>query len=245
PFFLYVPHSMPHVPLFVSENFEGKSGAGLYGDVIMELDWSVGEIDRALEENGVKDDTIVIFSSDNGPWSGYGNHAGTTPFREAKATGFNGGTQSACIIRYPGKLEAGSVSDATFCSVDLLPTLCGLTGSPLPENAIDGKDVWPLLKGEEGAKNPHSYYPVSTGKSFEGVMSANGRWKLHLPHGYRSVKTPGIDGAGGKYVRKQIELSLFNLKKDPGETTNVIEDYPEVAERLQKLAARHKAKFYE
>ncbi|MBK1877242.1 sulfatase family protein [Pelagicoccus mobilis] len=245
PFFLYVPHSMPHVPLYVSDKFEEKSGVGLYGDVIMELDWSVGEIDKALERSGVKENTIVIFSSDNGPWTGYGNHAGVTPFREAKTTGFNGGTQSPCIIRYPGKIEAGSSSDRTFCSVDLLPTICRLTGASLPENEIDGKDVWPLLVGEKGVKNPHKYYPFSTVKEFQGVISGNGRWKLHLPHGYRIVKTPGMDGVEGEYGRHKIELSLFDLKKDPGETTNVIADFPEVAERLQKLAAKHRARFYE
>ena len=159
---------MPHVPLFCSDKFEGKSGAGLYGDVIMELDWSIGQVMQALKDNGVEDNTIVIFTSDNGPWAEYGNHAGKTPFREAKGTAFNGGTQSACIIKFPGRLKAGSTPDATFCSVDLLPTLCGLTGVPLPENEIDGLDVWPLISGRPNAKNPHVYYPVAAEKSFAG-----------------------------------------------------------------------------
>ncbi len=244
PFFLYVPFSMPHVPLFCSVAFEGKSGTGLYGDVIMEIDWAVGEILKTLEKNGLEKNTIVLFSSDNGPWSGYGNHAGKTPFREAKATAFNGGTQSACIIKYPGKLKAGASSDAMFCSVDLLPTLCRLTGAPLPDNEIDGRDVWPLIAGEAGAKNPQGYYPVSVGKIFQGVMSGDGRWKLHLPHGYRHVIEPGVDGSGGKYREEKIGLSLFDLKNDPGETTNVILEHPEVAEKLRKLAAQHQATFY-
>jgi len=242
-FFLYVAHSMPHVPLFVSDRFEGKSGAGLYGDVMMELDWSVGEITNALRENGVEEDTIVIFSSDNGPWSGYGNHAGKTPFRESKATGFNGGTQSACIIRYPGKIRAGTSSDATFCSIDLPPTLCHLTGAPLPDNEIDGKNVWPLIAGRKIAKNPHAYYAVSTGKNLDGVMSGDGRWKLHLPHAYRHVVEPGMDGAGGRYETRRIDLSLFDLKSDPYEHENVIRQYPEIADELRQLAAAHKARF--
>ena len=107
PFFLYVPHNMPHVPLFCSDKFDGKSGEGLYADVMMEIDWSVGEIMNALEEAGVADDTVVVFTSDNGPWISYGNHAGKTPYREAKGTGFDGGTRSACVMRYPNGIPAG------------------------------------------------------------------------------------------------------------------------------------------
>jgi len=244
PFFLYVPHAMPHVPLFVSDKFAGKSGSGLYGDVIMELDWSVGQILQALKKNGLEENTIVVFTSDNGPWSGYGNHAGKTPFREAKATGFNGGTQSACIIKYPEMLKAGSCSDSMFCSVDLLPTLCHLTGAALPQNDIDGKNVWPLISGQPGAVNPHAYYPVSTDSNFESIMSADGHWKLHLPHDYRHVVEPGRDGMEGKYETRQIELSLFDLKADPYEQNNVIKNRPEVAEKLQQMAEKHKVKFY-
>ena len=110
PFLLYVPHSMPHVPIFCSEEFRGKSGVGLYGDVMMELDWSVGQITKALKDAGVEENTLVIFSSDNGPWISYGNHAGKTPFREAKGTGFDGGIRSACIMKFPGRIQAGTRS---------------------------------------------------------------------------------------------------------------------------------------
>lgn len=245
PFFLYAAPSMPHVPLFCSEAFEGRSGAGLYGDVILELDDMVGQIMGALKDNGLEDNTIVFFSSDNGPWSGFGNHAGKTPFREAKGTGFDGGTHVACILRYPGEIPAGTSSDAMFCSVDLLPTLCRLTGVPLPESAIDGMDVWPLISGEPGAVNPHDYYPVSTLKNLDGVMSGDGRWKLHLPHGYRHVVEYGNDGMPGKYEKRTIGLSLFDLKNDPTESTNVIAAHPEIADRLKKLAEQHKRGFYE
>ena len=165
PFLLYVPHSMPHVPLFCSDKFKGKSGAGLYGDVMMEIDWSVGEITKALKSSGVEDNTLVIFTSDNGPWTVYGNHSGKTPYREAKGTGFDGGTRSACLMRYPGVIKAGSVSKRTFCTVDLLPTIAELTGAAEPKNTIDGKNVWDLIVGESGATNPHDYYPFSTGRS--------------------------------------------------------------------------------
>lgn len=244
PFFLYVAHSMPHVPLFCSDEFEGKSGVGLYGDVMMEIDWSVGEIMKALKKNGLEDNTVVLFTSDNGPWTGYGNHAGVTPFREAKGTSFAGGVQSACIIKAPGKLKAGSVSDAVFSSVDIMPTFCGLTGTALPANRIDGRDVWDYISGKDGAKPPPRYIAFSNSKVFEGIMTGTGRWRLHIPHNYRYVIKPGNDGAGGKYGQKHIGLSLFDLKNDPMESKNVIEEHPEVAQRLIKIADRHKAKFY-
>ena len=244
PFFLYVPHSMPHVPIFCSEKFKGKSGVGLYGDVMMEIDWSVGQIMQALKDNGVEDNTLVMFSSDNGPWISYGNHAGRTPFREAKGTSFDGGTRSACIVKYPYRIKPGTVSNRAFCTLDILPTVAHLTGAELPANPVDGKNVWDLIVGKAGAKNPNVYYPFSTGSRFEGVISGDGRWKLHVPHKYRTLATPGHDGAAGKYRQDEIGLSLFDMETDPYETTNVIEKYPDVARRLQQLAERHKQKFY-
>jgi len=244
PFLLYVPHSMPHVPLFCSDKFKGKSGAGMYGDVMMEIDWSVGEIMKSLKSAGVEDHTLVIMSSDNGPWISYGNHAGKTPFREAKGTGFDGGTRSACIMRYPGKINAGAVSKRTFCSIDLLATIGQLAGTALPKNPVDGKDVWDLITGKPGATNPHEYYPFSTGRTFEGVISGDGRWKLHLPHEYRTLVEAGRDGMAGKYRQASIELSLFDMEADPLEKTNVIDEFPEVAARLKGYAERHKQEFY-
>jgi len=244
PFFLYLAHSMPHVPLFCSDKFLGKSGAGLYGDVIMEIDWSVGQVMKAIEESGIEQNTIVVFSSDNGPWSEYGNHAGTTPFREHKATGFDGGTRSATILKYPGEIKGGAQLDRTISSVDLLPTLAHLTGSALPGNEIDGKNVWPIITGEKDAKNPHAYYPFSTGNNLEGVMSGDGKWKLHLPHSYGHVEEPGADGSSGRKSSRRIGLSLFDLENDPNETTNVIDSQPVVAERLKKYAESHKNRFY-
>ncbi len=245
PFFLYVPHSMPHVPIFCSEKFKGKSGAGLYGDVIMELDWSVGCITEALKENGLEDDTLVIFiSSDNGPWISYGNHAGRTPFREAKGTSFEGGTRNACIMKYPGAIKPGTGSNKMLCSVDIMPTITNLAGAELPDNTIDGRNLWDLIINKPGAKNPHDYYPFSTGSSFEGVMTGDGKWKLHLPHRYRTLARAGKDGQPGKYQRKKIGLTLFDMENDPYETTNVIDKYPKVAQRLRKIAEKHKNKFY-
>jgi arylsulfatase A-like enzyme len=244
PFLLYLPHSMPHVPLFRSEKFKGKSGAGVYGDVMMELDWSVGETMKALRTAGVEDRTFVLFTSDNGPWLVYGNHAGKTPFREGKATSFDGGARSACIMRYPGRIAAGTSSHTMLCTVDLLPVIAGLAGVPLPKNPIDGLDVWDLIRGRPGAVNPHEYYPFTTGSSFEGVFSGDGRWKLHLAHPYQTVVEPGRDGMPGTMRRAQLELSLFDMEDDPFETTNVVAKYPEVAAKLEALAERHKLEFF-
>ncbi|MFT4640178.1 MAG: arylsulfatase A [Verrucomicrobiales bacterium] len=244
PFFLYVPHSMPHVPLFVSEKFAGKSGAGLLGDVLMEIDWSVGQINKALKDNGLEDNTMLVFTSDNGPWVSYGNHAGSTPFREAKGTSFDGGIRSACIVKYSGQLKAGSVSEDAWCTVDLMPTIAHLTEASLPEHPIDGKNVWPLIKGEAHAKNPNKYYAFSNGSDFQGVIRGDGHWKLHLPHTYRTLVDPANDGQAGKYRQARIEVSLFDLEKDPYETTNVAAQNPKIFSELHQLAIKHREKFY-
>lgn len=244
PFFLYVPHNMPHVPLYCSDKYSGKSGAGLYGDVIMEVDWSVGKIMETLKENGLDEDTLLLFTSDNGPWISYGNHAGKTPFREAKATSFDGGTRSACIIKYPGKLQANTESNSAFCSIDILPTLCALTGTALPGNEIDGKNVWDLITEKPGAKNPHAYYAFSTVDRFESVLSGDGRWKLHLPHPYRTLEVAGHDGKPGRYRQAHIDLCLYDMRNDPYETVNVIDSYPQIADSLKYFAGEHRKKFY-
>lgn len=243
-FLLYVPHSMPHVPLYCSEEFKGSSGKGMYWDVMLELDWSVGQINQALKESGIDNRTIVILTSDNGPWISYGNHAGITPFREAKGTTFDGGIRSACLIKYPPQIRAGSISDRTFCSIDLIPTLCALAEIPLPDNEIDGMNVWDLIAGEADGINPHPYYAFSNNRNFEGVISGDGRWKLHLPHSYRTLETPGADGIPGKYSQVRIDTALFDMVSDPFETTNVLNRYPAVRDSLLHWAGVHRERFF-
>ena len=244
PFLVYLPHSMPHVPLYCSDEFEGLSGKGLYWDVMLEIDWSVGQINQALKDRGLDENTIIILTSDNGPWVSYGDHAGITPYREAKGTSFDGGVRSACIMKYPLGIEAGKVSESTLGTVDLLPTLCYLAGIALPENEIDGENVWDLISGKEGAVNPHEYYAFSNGSNFEGVMSGDGKWKLHLPHAYRTLDSAGTGGNAGKYVQARIDTALFDMLHDPYESSNVLKDRPEVAERLIAIAEAHKSEFY-
>jgi arylsulfatase A len=245
PFFLYVPHSMAHVPIACSDKFRGKSGVGLYGDVIMELDWSIGQIMEALRKNGLEENTIfILISSDNGPWLSYSDHAGITPFREGKGTSFEGGVRNPCVIKYPGHIPPKTKSHKTFCSVDILPTICYLTDTQLPDNDIDGKNVWDLIQNKTGAKNPHDYYPFTTGSQFQGLISADGRWKLHLPHTYRTLEKGGKDGQPGKYIQSEIDTALFDLIHDPYEKGNVIEQYPQIADKLIKYTEKHQKLFF-
>ncbi len=240
PFFLYVTPNQPHVPLFVSAKFKGKSGAGLYGDAIMEIDWAVGEILGALKKNGVDENTLVIFSTDNGPWLSYGNHAGSAgPLREGKGTAFDGGQRVPFIARWPGKIPADSVCPEPAMTIDLLPTLAKLTGGKLPEHKIDGLDIWPLLAGDSSAKNPHEAYYFYYGvNELQAVRS--GDWKLFFPHKARSMQgqEPGKDGIPGKYKALPVGLELYNLGDDLGETRNVAAENPEVVQRLQVLAEK-------
>jgi arylsulfatase A len=212
--------------------------------VMMELDWSIGEIMKALSKAGVEKDTIVVFTSDNGPWLPYGNHSGKTPYRESKGTAFDGGVRSACIVRYPGRVPAGRVSGRTFCSIDLMPTVATRAGARLPDNPIDGRDVWDLITGKDEFRNPHDYYAFSTGARFDAVMSGDGRWKLHVPHPYNTVVEPGMDGRAGKVRAAQIETSLFDLQSDPMESDEVSAKYPDVLAKMQGFADEHRKRFW-
>ncbi len=236
PFFLYVPHAMPHVPLFVSEKFKDKSEQGLYGDVISEIDWSVGEILGALKENGLDDKTLVIYTSDNGPWLSYGNHAGSAgPLREGKGTTWEGGVREPCIMRWPGQIPAGRECREMAATIDILPTIAGITGTKLPNHPIDGKDIWSLMSGKPGAKTPHEVYYYYWIEHLQAIRS--GKWKLHFPHRYRSLTgTPGKDGRPNGYTQEETGLALYDLENDIGETTDVKEKHPDVVKRLKKLA---------
>jgi arylsulfatase A-like enzyme len=237
PFFLYVPHTMPHVPLAVSDKFKGKSQSGLYGDVVEELDWSAGEILSALKKHNLDEKTLVMFASDNGPWLSYGDHAGSAgPLREGKATAWEGGVREPCIMRWPGKIPAGTVCHELAVTFDMLPTVAKLAGADLPPLPIDGKDISPLLFGEAGAKTPHEAFYYYWNKQLQAVRS--GKWKLHFPHTYVTLdgKPGGANGSPAKYVQKEIKLALFDLDKDIGETTDMAKDHPDVVAKLSALA---------
>lgn len=239
PFLLCVPHSMPHVPIAVSDKFKGKSEQGLYGDVIMEIDWSVGEILKALEKQHLTKNTLVIFTSDNGPWLNFGNHAGSTGgLREGKATVFEGGQRVPCIMKWPGVIPEGSVCNQLASTIDFFPTFASMLNVGLPNKKIDGVNILPLMKGDPKVKPRSDFYYYFHGNSLEAVRKD--QWKLVLPHEHRTYEEfePGNGGLKGKTGRTHSELALYNLRRDPGERYNVKSTYSEMVEELQMVATK-------
>jgi len=235
PFFLYVPHSMPHVPLFVSDKFAGKTRRGLFGDVISEIDWSMGRIMDALKRTGNDRNTLVIFTSDNGPWLSYGDHAGSAgPLREGKGTSWEGGVRVPFIAWWPGKIPAGKTVIEPAMTVDLLPTIARLIGGRLPDHKIDGVDIWPLLTARPGAISPKDAYWIYYGNNqLQAVIS--GRWKLVLPHRYRTLagRPGGKGGIPARYSSATVKKpELYDLYSDVGETTDLSAAYPSVMKTM-------------
>ena len=234
-FFLYIAHPQPHVPLFVSKEFNGLTGEGLFADVITEIDFSVGRVLEALEKNNLTENTIVIFTSDNGPWLSYGDHAGSTGiFREGKGTAWEGGQRVPCIIKYPKEIEAGITIDEPVMGIDWMPTFANLTGSKLSENKIDGKNIWPLITQKE-KKSPHDeLYFYYRQNELHAVRS--GDWKLYFPRTYRTLngKKGGINGMPVKYqINEVFENELYNLKDDPRELVNLYSENSDLAKKLE------------
>ncbi len=238
PFFIYLAHSMTHVPLAVSAKFKGKSEQGLFGDVMMEIDWSVGQIMKALEKNGLEKNTLVIFTSDNGPWLNFGNHAGSTGgLREGKGNSFEGGQREPCLMRWPGHIAEGTICNKLASTIDLLPTLAAITNSPLPEKKIDGVNILPLLLGDENANPREIFLYYYRKNSLEAVRK--GTWKLVFAHPGRTYIgfKPGFDGFPGPTNENfKFEEALYDLRRDQGERYDVKEYYPEVVAELKKLA---------
>jgi arylsulfatase A-like enzyme len=238
PFFVYLPHSMPHVPIAASTQFKGKSKQGTYGDVLMEIDWSVGEIMKALKENGLDKNTVVIFTSDNGPWLNFGNHAGSSGgLREGKGTSFEGGQRVPCIVRWKGITPEGTVCNKLTSTIDLLPTIANICGTKLPLKKIDGVDILPLLKGNMEVTPRKYFYYYYRRNNLEAVRRDD--WKLVLPHEGRSYEgqVPNNDGFPGKAPENHpFPLALYDLRRDPAERYDVKEIYPDILAELQKVA---------
>ena len=240
PFFLYLAHSMPHVPLAVSDKFKGKSEQGLYGDVMMEIDWSVGEVLKALRELGLEENTLVVLTSDNGPWTNYGNHAGSAGgLREAKATTFDGGNRIPCVMYWKGKTLPGSTCNKLASNIDLFPTLAEISGAPLPQRKIDGVSLLPLIKGAKEANPRESFVYYYNKNDLEAVT--DGQFKLVFPHKYVTYGAfvPGNDGQPGQLTNLQLyKAEMYDLRRDPGERYDVISQYTEEAAKLMKIADR-------
>lgn len=233
PFFIYLALNRPHLPWRVSDQFKGTSELGMYGDMMHELDWQVGQIREALERNGVADNTIIIFTSDNGPIPAQGRGGSTGPFRGSKRKWWEGGHRVPFIIWYPGKVPAGEVSEEYLTTMDFLPTFADIVGVTLPEDRIiDGKNALPLWFGEEGAKSPYDiahnfFYDAGPG------YVRDGKWKLMYGYDKEELK-------GWQVGRVEEEHSLYNLEEDPGETTNLAAEHPErVSEYVEKTEAAY------
>ena len=234
PFFLYLAHTMPHIPIFASKDFMGKSKGGLYGDVIEEVDWSVGEIVKALEKKGILHNTLIIFTSDNGPWLSYGNHGGSAgKLRGGKFDVFEGGFRVPCIMSFPKVIPKGKVNHDLITSLDILPTLCQITGTPLPQKKIDGINVLPALKGKRmNTALDNRYFYYFSDEKISAIRK--GHWKYMIPIKYKSVSIAGKDGKNGKSEAYQQSEALYHLERDISESTNVIIDYPEIANELRQ-----------
>ena len=222
PFFLYMPHTFPHVPLYVSNQFSGQSEAGLYGDVVETIDWSVGEILRTLERLNLTENTLVVFTSDNGPWF----EGSPGPYRDRKGSSWEGGQRVPFIAQWQGQIPHGVVSDEPAMNIDIFPTFLNLAGIELPsERVIDGKDIFPVLKNE--APSPHDALFLFNQNRIAGVRS--GPWKLVVETHYRGA-VPSFDNANSYYAPYGL---LFNLERDPSETYSYPREYPEKAAELR------------
>ncbi len=239
PFLLYLAHNMCHVPIFVSDKFKGKSKHGLYGDVVMEIDWSVGQVLAALKRLGIDEKTLVIFTSDNGPWLSYGDHAGSAlPLREGKGTTWDGGVREPTIMRWPGVIPAGKECREPAMTIDILPTIAEITGTSLPDHIIDGRSILPLMRGARGAKSPQEAYYFYWNDGLEAVRK--GRWKLHLSHNYRTLngRKGGTGGMPVKYEYTKCGTELYDLVDDMREEHDVASEHPDIVRELEGMAEK-------
>jgi arylsulfatase A len=250
PFFVYIPHPMPHVPIYASEAWAGRTGRGLYADVIGEIDWSIGRVNDTIDRLGLRENTLIIFTSDNGPWLSYGNRSGSAgPLREGKGTTWEGGVRVPCVMRWPGTIPAGRACDEPVMTIDILPTVREILFHqfnpgviPMEEllasqRALDGMSILPLMRDDPDAKSPHEVlYFYYHDNNLEALRS--GKWKLYLPHRYRTMigSTPGKDGLPGPYTQIDMGVELYDLDADLGETTDLAPEHPEVVERLMQYA---------
>ena len=237
PFFLYLAHPMPHIPIYPGKEFEGTSQAGLYGDAIEEIDWCTGRILDALGDLGLDQRTLVIYTSDNGPWLGFDDQSGSAaPLRGGKLTTWEGGVRVPCVMRWPGRIPPGTVCSELATVMDIMPTVAYLAGMSLPQDRIiDGKNLWPLMRGDEDVQSPHAAYYYYAGTWLQAVRA--GRWKLHLA---RPEPRSGIYGECAPWLALSTTVmqspQLFDLKNDIGEERNLAAQHPEIVARLSALA---------
>lgn len=225
PFFLYHPHTFPHIPLGASARFRGRSGLGRYGDTLQEVDWGVGEILAALRRNGLEENTLVIFSSDNGPW--YQGHPG--PLRNRKGTTYEGGVRVPFLARWPGRIPSGRTCHGVASTLDLLPTVAKLCGAAMPEKPLDGADIWPLLSGSrEGMEREILFYFMD----WNAQTARWKNWKLHISR-YNVIRY-AMEPRPVPVNLPLIPPELYDLAKDPGESYDVAPENPRVVEEIRE-----------
>jgi arylsulfatase A len=229
PFFLYFAHHNPHTPLIASEKFRGKSKRGAFGDAVEELDWSVGQVIEELRQNDLDKRTLVIFTSDNGPWLVRGERGGSaTPFRGGKGTTYEGGVREPCVMWWPGTIPADSVCHEVAATMDFLPTFAALAGAKLPsDRKIDGHDIRPLMTNEHAASPWKALY-YYLGNELHAVRS--GPWKLRAKNNFFN------ENIYRKDAPHDLEMPevLYNLQLDPGEQKSVLDDHPQIVKRLER-----------
>jgi arylsulfatase len=232
PFFILLTHPLPHIPLSTSPEFENKTKEGIYEDVIHEIDWSVGQIKSKLKELDLEENTILIFTSDNGPWLAYQTHAGSAgDLREGKNTVFEGGHKVPFLISWPDQLPKGKKLEGLVTNMDLLPTLVAWAGGTSPRLEIDGFSMSNYLEGTSD-HSPREEFLYFHNENLRGIR--DDRYKLLLPHRYQRPVGDSIDpGQQDRFVTDSIPLSLFDLWEDPGERNNIAEDLPEKVKELQ------------
>ena len=238
PFFIYLPHPQPHVPLFTSKTFKNTQKRGLYGDVINEIDNSVGRILNTLKDEGLEENTIIIYTSDNGPWLSYGGHSGSSGiFREGKGTNWEGGHRVPGIVYYPKKIAPNTRIDAPVMGIDWLPTIASFTGSELPKKKIDGASLFPLLTGKTSISPHKNFFFYYRTNELHAVRHEN--WKLYLPHTYRSLngRKGRNDGYPVPYDMNEIKTpKLFNLDFDPSEINDIANENQQIVNHILMIA---------
>ena len=240
PFFLYLPYPMPHVPLYTSAGFHKKTPRGLYGDVISEIDWGVGQILATLQASALEQNTLVVFTSDNGPWLTYGEHAGSAgPLRAGKGSIYEGGYRVPCVMRWPGTIPADRECHSFAATIDLMPTFASLAGAPVPDAAkIDGKDIRAQLLGRK--QNPHAPRTFVHFRGNKPAAVRRGKWKLIFPTQYRKPIAGKGGRPGGSEKAQAFPLALYDLQEDVGERNNVANRFPQIVSQLKQIADDHR-----
>ncbi len=238
PFFIYFPHPMPHVPLGVSDRYRNNTAQGKYGDVISEIDWSVGEITDKLQKEGLLENTLIIFTSDNGPWLNFGLHAGSSGgLREGKGTTWEGGQRVPCVMYWKGQIPQGITCSKISSAIDILPTLAEITSAELPKEKIDGVSILPLMKNEKNAEPRKVFLYYYENSQLQAIRF--GDWKLVYPHNYRSYLgvEAGKNGLPGTYNIGNCGKELYNLKTDKPESNNILDLHPDIVHTIDSIAA--------